>query len=131
MYIKIFNSNDISLTLYKKIFKVSHDINFSVNSIGYTVPEGMETDLGSIPIPFRNVFSRFGENTLAYIIHDFGYRVQPKNTDRKFWDDVLFELMKKEKSFRIKRFFIYRSLRLFGYKAWNKNKEKLKGDLFE
>jgi len=127
----VYVSGDIILKPYKDKFKISEPLDFTVDLKLFTIPKGMITDLGSVPVPFRNIFSRFGVLTVAFIIHDYGYRVQPKNTDRKFWDDVLLELMKKDKIFKVKRFFIYRSLRIFGYKAWNENKEKLKGDLFE
>ena len=126
----IYISGDINLKTYNDKFMISDPLDFMVDNKLFTIPQGMITDLGSIPVPFRNIISRFGVLTVAFIIHDYGYRVQSENTNRKFWDSVLLELMKKEKISRIKRFLIYRGLRLFGGIAWKENGKKMRVDLF-
>lgn len=120
----------IILVPIKDQFEIYEPLEFIVNNKKYMIPEGMKTDLGSIPKVFRIIFNRFGIETNSYILHDFGYRVQPEGTNRKYWDNVLRSQQKKDKVNRFKTYFIYKNLRMFGWIAWNKNKKRLKkGDV--
>ena len=127
MFIVIYGA--IQLESYEKGFKLVNTVKFKSGGKKFIMLKGFITDLGSIPRPLRNLFSRFGLSTDGYVLHDFGYRVQPINTDRKFWDDTLLEFMKYKKENYFKRYSIYWGLRLFGWIAWENNK-KIKGDLF-
>ncbi|WP_028855895.1 DUF1353 domain-containing protein [Psychrilyobacter atlanticus] len=119
----------IKLVPMKDHFEVYEPLKFKVDGKEYLIKAKMETDLGSIPKVFRFIFDRFGVETNSYVLHDFGYRVQPKGTDRKYWDNVLRSQQKKDGVNWFKSYLIYKNLRLFGWIAWENNK-KIKGELF-
>lgn len=118
-----FYINELCLKPYKNHFKLSKEVAFWVDDTEYQMPKGMNTDLGSIPKPFRNLFDRFGMNTISYVVHDFGYRVQPNHTNRKYWDDLLLYLLRFYGMGKVKSYIIHKALRAFGSLAWNNNKK--------
>ncbi len=119
---KIYVSGEITLFPFKGSFMIPYDVDFKVDLKLFTIKSGMVTDLGSVPVPFRNMVSRFGKGTVPYILHDFGYKYQPENTNRKFWDKVLLQSLKDHKMVWWKRRIIYITLRSFGWFVWANNK---------
>ncbi|WP_028856649.1 DUF1353 domain-containing protein [Psychrilyobacter atlanticus] len=115
----------IELKPYKLGFETIKTVRLIVDSERFYILKGLKTDLGSIPKPLRIIFPRYGLETTGYVIHDYGYRVQPKNTNRKFWDNVLLQILKDQGIKYYKRYSIYWGLRSFGWVAWNKNKKQL------
>lgn len=63
-----------------------------VSNTWIIVPVGLETDLGSIPTVLQPIFPKDGRATLAYILHDYLYKIGYKN-DRNLCDDILKEAM--------------------------------------
>ncbi len=98
---------------------VAEDFRFYVNGILYTIPEGFETDLGSVPKAFRWIIGTHQKKTVGYTIHDFFYRTIIEGIDRKFADSVMKEVFNIYKVGKVKTSLIYRVLRLTGWKAWN------------
>ena len=127
---KVFISREIELKPYELGFKTIKSVRLIVDSERFYIFKGFYTDLGSIPGPLRSFFPRYGLETNGYIVHDYGYRKQPKNKKRKFWDKVLLQILKDKGINYFKRYSIYFGLRSFGWIAWNENKEKKKGDSF-
>ncbi len=90
-----------------------------------TVPEGMLTDLSSVPRFARWFISRVGRHLEASIVHDFLYIAwqdlegQPiLEIHRKFADKLLFVAMKAVGVNWLKRWVVYLSLRAFGALAY-------------
>ena len=94
------------------------------------VPEGFETDFGSIPQILWWFFNP--TKYLAYILHDYLYEkrgeIKIKLFDcsallvhtRKQCDKILLEALKAEKCSFIKRWLIYLGVRIGGWMAWKK-----------
>ena len=64
-------------------------------TVNIVVPQGMTTDLASVPKCFRNIVGRVGPHLEACIVHDWLYiawQLQnrlPTKADKKFADNVL------------------------------------------
>ena len=84
-----------------------------------TVPAGFVTDMASIPRFLWVILPPWGRYGNAAIVHDFLYWDQQMS--RREADLVMYEGMQDMKVGCLKRFLIYRSLRLFGWVAWRKN----------
>ncbi len=94
-------------------------------SDGYliTIPKGFITDLSSVPQPFWNIFTPYGDFLLAAIVHDYLYVIK-YNNDRAFCDKEMLIISKalnnadwfKRKDNEIR----YKTVRLFGNHYWNK-----------
>ena len=80
-----------------------------------TVPVGFITDLASIPAPFRNIFAVNGLHRRAAVIHDHLYSI--KNKKRIDADNIFNEAMGVCGVPTIKRWLMYRAVRLFGWMA--------------
>jgi len=101
------------LTYYTEIFK----------SQLLLVPEDTETDLGSIPQMFQNVFPKDGKAMFAYILHDYLYKTGLFT--RKESDDILEEAMKSLGVSWWRRKAVREGLRVGGWVAWNKYRKGL------
>lgn len=82
------------------------------------VPAGFETDLLSIPKPFRQHIDMV-HGAEAAVIHDFLYYSQHiKN--RKLCDKILLEGLLELNISKIKAYIIYFGVRVGGWWGWNK-----------
>jgi hypothetical protein len=86
-----------------------------------TVPQGMLTDLASIPAPARPLISQVGPHLEASIVHDFLYIAwqdldggEAKPEDRRFADKLMRVAMKAANVSSWKRFLIYNAVRVGG-----------------
>lgn len=89
-----------------------------------SVPKGFVTDLASIPSVLWSIMPPTSTYTHATIIHDFLYWYQP--VSRKSADNILKIGMKELNVSGWRRSGIFRSLRMFGGLAWNKNLKRRK-----
>lgn len=84
-----------------------------------TVPTLFETDLASIPRPFRNVFRIHGRNRRAAVLHDWLYAgrqcVTRADADRLFLD-----AMKSDGVSWAKRWSMYAAVRAAGWRYYKK-----------
>ena len=100
------------------------------------VPAATETDLASIPVPFRNIFSINGRHRLPAVLHDYLYskagcieithsysvvegdveKLHPGVIEysRKEADQVFYKAMREEGVGPIKAAMMYRAVRIFG-----------------
>jgi len=90
-----------------------------------TVPEGMLTDLSSVPWFARWFIGRVGSHLEASIVHDFLYIAwqdlqgyNPSDQDREFADRLLCVAMKELGFSRLKRWIVYLVLWGFGRGAF-------------
>lgn len=86
-----------------------------------TVPEGMVTDLSSVPAIARPIISRVGPHLEASIVHDFLYIAWQdldgrgaRAADRRFADHLFRVAMGTAKVGALRRFLIYWAVRLAG-----------------
>lgn len=98
------------------------------------VPAGFTTDFASIPRGLWNTFPPTGPYAPAALVHDWLYttgEVLLRNTTghdylyligRKYADDTFREVMEVIGVGRIKRNLMYRAVRLFGGRAWDKHR---------
>lgn len=90
----------------------------------YTVPAGFATDFASIPWFIHWKLSPHGRGYIrAAVVHDWMYRTQ--KVTRKQADDYFSEGMAECDTPRWQDAVIYWSVRLFGEKAWEENKQWL------
>ena len=92
-----------------------------------TVPQGMLTDLSSVPGIARSIIGRVGPHLEASIVHDFLYIAWQdiagrgaRKEDRKFADKLMREAMKAANVSGAKRFLIYAAVKTFGWSAYRK-----------
>jgi len=91
--------------------------------IDYEVPEGYESDLGSVPRFFWSLIAPFELGIKECITHDKLY--EENFRDRKWCDDFWLSEMKKKPIKKWKRDWAYRLVRLFGWKAWRKHSKRI------
>jgi hypothetical protein len=87
------------------------------------VPVGFETDLASIPWFVQGLISKVGPWDRPAVIHDRLYRTQ--TISRLEADNILLQAMDNEGVGSVKKFLIYRNVRMWGWVAWRKNKKAL------
>ena len=91
-----------------------------------TVPQGMLTDLTSVPWWGRWFVSRVGRHLEAAIVHDFLYiawrrfKEKPDCADWRFADNLMFAAMEKAEVNKMKRWAIYLALKAFGWRNFKK-----------
>ncbi|HIP21196.1 MAG TPA: DUF1353 domain-containing protein [Sulfurimonas sp.] len=89
------------------------------------VPKGIKTDLGSIPLFLQNIFPKDGKAMFAYILHDYLYQVGI--FERLESDEILDEAMASLGVVWWRRKAVKLCLRVCGWDAWNKHRNKKKG----
>ncbi len=106
-------------------YKVRFDCNDGRREI--TVPEGMVTDLASVPRIARIFVGRVGPHLEAAIVHDFLYVAwqdlpdhDARPEDRKFADRLMRAAMASAGVGYLKRWLIYAAVRIFGAGAYTR-----------
>ncbi len=87
------------------------------------IPEGFRTDYASIPrflLPFFIKYQKAYKKSA--VIHDWLYWQQKYS--RATADKIFYDAMYLGDIPKYKRKLMYWAVRVFGYKAWNENKEK-------
>jgi hypothetical protein len=93
-----------------------------------TVEKGFDTDYASIPRIFWSVYPPDGSYVKPAVVHDADYWHQA--VTREVADATFLEGMKEVGVPLLRRQLIYRSVRAFGWLAWNNNRRaKLAGVL--
>ncbi len=81
------------------------------------IPAGFETDLASVPKFLWSFFPPFGDDLIAYIIHDYLYGT--KFYDRKFSDKEMYLWAKAIRKDHIDPYLRYVTVRMFGSLVWD------------
>jgi hypothetical protein len=82
---------------------------------GVTIPEGFQWDGASVPRPLWFIMPKFGENSIAFLMHDFLYsRYAPHTISRAEADAILREDLLQLGVGRVRAALVYRTVRLFG-----------------
>lgn len=85
---------------------------------GVTVPAGFVSDFASIPRAFWRVLPPWGEYNRAAVVHDYLYRTHEMT--RAEADETFLVIMGALGVASWKRRIMYRAVRWFGGRAWNR-----------
>lgn len=86
------------------------------------VAKGFDTDYASIPRIFWSLYPPDGTYSKAAVVHDHDYWEQ--NVSRDVADLTFLEGMEELGVPLLRRQLLYRSVRAFGWLAWNENRRK-------
>lgn len=81
-----------------------------------TIPSGWHTDFASVPRWLWSFFPPYGDDLLAFIVHDYLYI--ERLYDRKFADEEMRHIQKSLGAPSRRYQPIYRAVRMFGGKYW-------------
>ena len=84
----------------------------------FEVAAGFRTDFASVPRPIWPLIPRTGRYTKAAVVHDWLYAVQL--TTRKDADGIFRRIARELGANRVRRWALYRGVRLGGWHRWNK-----------
>lgn len=80
-----------------------------------TIPVGFEWDGASVPRAFWFIMPKFGENSVAFLMHDYLYSVgAPSFISRKDADRIMKEDLMDLGVGRFRASLVYRTVRMFG-----------------
>jgi len=89
---------------------------------GFEVPEGFSWDGASVPKPAQMIMPRWGENSGAFLIHDYLYSVDgPGCVSRKQADKILYKDLRSNGVGRIRSWLVYKTVDVFGWKFFRKS----------
>lgn len=94
-----------------------------VGSASIAVPAGFETDLASVPRPFRNLFNVNGKSRRAAVLHDWLYAGTHCYT-RKQADRIFLEAMQSDGVGWAERNAMFSAVRAFGWAYFKKCREQ-------
>lgn len=115
---------DVGMSGESRIFRTLTRFRFYSEKHGLIeVPAGTYTDGASIPRVFWNILSPFGLYFNAALPHDYLYSPENTNHNRKASDEILLEGMVVLGVNPIRRFVIYRAVRLFGWRSFRGSKK--------
>lgn len=104
-----------------KSFKLCEDVIYQYDSESWKVPAGTSTDFASIPWFGRWLLPKWGRYGWAAILHDFLYSNTGPDYTRKRCDNLFLLFMKLRNTPLWQMFFIYWSVRLFGWMFFKKD----------
>lgn len=122
------------LATRRAVWRVVSGFRYEAEDLSVGVPASWITDLTSIPwwIPF---LAREGTHTPASVVHDVVYakgRVmvgeEEVEVDRLFADQTYLRAMQELGTPPVRCWFIYRGVRLGGWRVWNKYRKKQRLD---
>lgn len=120
--LKGYSISEISYVLYKD-YSISIMVDGKEHII--TVPNGMVTDLVSVPDIFRSIIGKVGPHLEAAIVHDWLYIAwqdlfkEPMRIHQKFADDVMNAIMIASNVKKIHRLLIYNAVRAAGWPVFS------------
>ncbi len=98
----------------------SYDVGEEGSNDNINVKTGFVTDFASVPRILWWALPKWGTYGNAAVIHDWLYWDQKRT--RKEADTIMFEAMTVLKVSNVKKYLIYKAVRIFGEWAWNRNK---------
>ena len=95
---------------------------FYETSIGIIkVPKCFKTDYASVPKIFRNIINTYGKHGRAAVVHDWLYSIKCNiKITREYADKIFLEIMEEYGVNKIKRYFMYKMVRMFGASHFRK-----------
>jgi hypothetical protein len=110
-------------------FILLDDLTYSVgnSNVVLTVPSGFVTDYASIPRGFWGIASPHDTYSDAAVVHDYLYWTQ--SCTRRQADNIFYIAMKEASVNPIRRWFIYRTVRMAGESSWDGNRKQFEQGL--
>lgn len=98
------------------------------NEHTFTIPEGFEFDMASIPKPLWWIVAPFELSVSAPLIHDYYYRkggkpneLENEELDKEAADNIFYEMMRAEGVSFLRSRIAYYAVRVFGFLSWREN----------
>lgn len=111
--------------LFSKIGSRKMRLEEEIEVFDVLIPAGYETDGGSIPRFAWTIDSPFTDGMLAYLVHDYRYtNIDDKTFTRRQADWELYCNLEKCGLNWVRRTLIYFAVSSFGWKFWNRNRNK-------
>lgn len=86
-----------------------------------TIPAGFEWDGASVPRPLWFVMPKWGENSVAFLMHDWLYSCNcPPILSRKESDKMLYDDLLEMGVFKPRAWCVYSTVRVFGARFFKK-----------
>lgn len=116
-----------TLQIGKRLWRVQkpficENIDNDGKKVQVLIPVGFDTDYGSIPQIFWNLFDPIGNNAATFINHDFVY--QGEIFKRLVCDQNLLEGFKFDGDNWIYRYSAYRAVRMCGWNVWRQHTDE-------
>lgn len=103
----------------RKFWKLKKSIDIQLsNGEAITIPEGMMTDLSSVPKFLWSIVRPFGNFILAALVHDYLYIYKPYS--RAFADKEMLLISNKINRNKLDNYTRYVFVRAFGWIVWYK-----------
>ena len=81
----------------------------------FVLPSGFSWNGASVPRAAQFIMPRWGENSLAFLVHDFLYsKVAPHDITRAQADQILYEDLLSLGVGRARAYLVYKTVRVFG-----------------
>ena len=112
----------------KNLWRTDRELVYYIDKEGgekIVVPKGFITDLASVPWPASLIIPKSGRFNSAAVLHDFLYFT--KLFSRKKSDLIFYQAMQVLGVPLLKRWLMHKSVRLFGWLAWNKHRKRNEG----
>ena len=104
--------------IYTDKFELTEDWYYK----GYKVHKGFYTDLASVPKPLNGIIPAQGDYSYSALLHDFLY-TWPHKMSRKEVDQLFYNNMVEDGVSKWKAKVMYRAVRWFGGKHFNRTGE--------
>ena len=91
----------------------------------FVIPKGMTWDGASVPRPAQVFVQRWGENSGAFLTHDYLYSAKhgPADITRKQADKILYRDLRANGVGRVRAYVVYKTVDLFGWMFFRKGKD--------
>lgn len=100
----------------RPMWRVIQPVMFSDGLSSFSIPEGFESDLASVPRALWPMFPPYGNHLRAAIVHDWLY--SNKAIARVRADALFLAAMESYGTARCQRWCMYLAVRAFGWAAW-------------
>jgi hypothetical protein len=87
----------------------------AVEHRGVRIPAGFSWNGASVPRPFWFIMPKWGENSMAFLMHDFLYSTEgPGYMTRLDADTIMYDDLKELGCSKPRAWLVYKTVRLFG-----------------
>ena len=92
-----------------------------VKHLEYTIPTGFQWDGASVPRLFWFFMPKWGEHSIAFLMHDFLYSAEcPYDVSRAVADKIMYNDLCDAGVNRQRAWLVYKTVRLFGSSYFRK-----------
>lgn len=89
----------------------------------FNVPTGFTWDGASVPKAAQLIMPRWGENSGAFLLHDFLYSTRgPADITRNFADRILYSDLRNSGVGRVRAWLVFKTVDVFGARFFRKSR---------